>query len=406
MKPRLIAIIVVVVVLIVGLLIVSLLLGTMQNNPNGNGNTSSSNQSISTPPNLVGLQNPETAAKYSIVGIKTDDTVVVINAEDKQEIVMSLENKKWLSPRWSPNGKLMAVLGETNAETKVRDIFIYDLEKAEWNQVTNYSATGSGVDSVAWFDDTRLVYTQGASGNRWLHRYDYGNKEIRKEFLTEEIIVAAHQKSQRFIFKKNGASAEFALVGFNGKEIYRFSENLFAQGQSLVNLFAVDGSDAIVVLVKEGERHRSYVWSLTAPDFDEIHYSAFPTITTSQESSTTTSTESTPLQQMVYLPVCVLSEHGIAVIENQINDKLFSLRTLNLQLGDFSDRQSIDVIASQVNASYPKFSAICGDENLLLLVTEQVSADKFESRWYLATIDPLRLQFVELAKDYTDLDVK
>lgn len=408
MKPKLIAIIAVVFVLIIGLVIVSLLLAaTQRNNPNGNGNNTSSTQSISAPANLVGLQDPKIAAKYPIAGIKTDDTVVVINPTDKDEIVLTLETKKWRSPKWSPDGRLLAVLGQTNAEKNVYDIFIYDLEKAEWVQVSNFAALGVGVDSMAWFGEKRLVYTQGQLGNHWLHRYDYVNQETRKEFLSEDLIVAVHSESQRFIFQKIGDSPEFAIVGFNGKQIYRFSVNLFPQGQTLINMLSVDGSDTFLLFTREGERQHSYLWNLDEANLVEINYADYVAASgITDSSSSMTSAEATPLQQMIYTPICLLSSNRLAVVENQINDKLFSLRTLDLDVADFSDRQSIDVIASRVNATYPKFATICGRENMLMAVTEQVSEGKFETRWYLATIDPLRLQFVEQARNYTDLDVK
>lgn len=408
MKPKLIAIIAVIIVLIVGLVVISLLLASSQgNNPNGNANNFTSSQNISTPPNLVGLQDPEISQKYPIAGIKSDDTVVVINPTDKDEIVLTLENKKWRFPKWSPNGKLLAVLGQTNSDQNVYDVFVYDLEKAEWIQVSNFASLGVGVDSLAWFGDTRLVYTQGTLGNHWLHRYDYVNQETRKEFLTEDLIVAVHTESQRFIFQRIGNSPEFALVGFNGKEFYRFSVNLFPQGHSLVNMLGRDGSDTFLLFTREGERQHTYLWNLDNPELVKIDYTAYSLASGSTATSEgTTSTSASPLQQLVFTPVCLLSSSSIALIENQINDKLFSLRTLDLDLADFSDRQSLDVIASRVNANYPKFAAICGQQNILLSVTEQISEGKFETRWYLATIDPLRLQFVELAKDYTDLDVK
>lgn len=412
MKPKVIAIIVVIVVLVACLLVVSLLLGASQaNNPNGNNSGNNSSQTISAPPNLVGLQDPETAKKYPITGVKTDGTVVVINATDKQEIVLTLENKKWRSPKWSPDGKLIAVLGLTDEAKSVYDIFIYDLVKAEWRQATNHVSIGVGVDSLAWFSDAKLVYTQGGQGNHWLHRYDYVNQETRKEFQIDDLIIAVHPELQRFIFKKIGDSPEFAIYGFNGRQVYRFSENLFPQGQNLVNMISNDGTYAFLLFTREGERTHTYIWDLNDPKLLEIDFNTYVLLNpssspSSQVASDGTTTSTAPLQQLVYTPICLISSFNITVIENQINDKLFSLRTLDLELANLGDKQSLDIIASRVNANYPRFASICGQENILLAVTEQISVDKFETRWYLASIDPLRLQFVELAKDYTDLDVK
>lgn len=378
MKCKLYAVVIGIFLLIVGLFITSLLLGSLPGNGNGNGNgQTTSSTTVTIPPQLVGLQNPETAAKYFVAGVKTDDTVVVIDPAAQDEIVLNLEHRKWKQPKWSADGKLLAVLGMTDDVRQVYDIFIYDLSRAEWTKATDYASLPRGVDGYAWLDASRLMFTQGESNNHWLHRFDYRNSETRKEFQTGANLLDVHLGNQRLVLQ-DPVTREFFLYSFKGEEIIRFDD---VTRPGLAAIYTKDREDVVLADFDAG----LFTWDFNSPEFVQL---------------------TLPSDDGNFYPLCVLAEGNILLVQREVEVNAFLLKKYVYTRKSLEGGQRLDVLASKVNEAYPQFNAMCTETRAVISVIEGTDEDELEYRWYLADLDPLKLQYIQLANNYRDLSLR
>lgn len=374
MKPKLTVVLVIIFILLCGLIMAAVLLGSL---PSGSGNanntSSTSSTTISVPAQLVGLQDPAIAAKYFLAAIKPDDTVVVINPNDQEEIVVNLDKRQWQKPRWSPDGKLLAVLGVTDDVRLVYDIFIYDLVRAKWSQVTNYASLGFGVDGYAWLDASRLMFTQGPEGNHWLHRFDYRNQETRKEFSLAEVLVEVQLSNQQLI-TKSATGNQWVVYSFKGDPLVKFDDPKQAE------LWTKDRQTNFLLQIGDALQ----VW-----DFDD------PVLRIVAQD-----------QDTQLIPVCWIDEDNLIVVAHDLSTNIFSVGQKLLDSSPIKNTQRLDVVSARVGNDYPKFAAICSEKDVLLGVTERVDQNQTETRWYLAELTSLKLQYLGFVNNYRDMQLR
>lgn len=405
MKIKHVVIIIVVAVVAIGCLMVMSLLPTGNSNGNGNNSSTTSTNNIDLPENLVGLRDPEVAAKFTLAAIKSDDTVSVIDPAAQAEIILRLDRKFWKSPQWSPDGKLLAVLGSERQGSqgqRIFDIFIFDLAKGEWLRATEYSSGDDGVDSFQWFSETRIVYTQGTADNRWLHRFDYTNQEIQKEFRVAGELEFIQPGKQRFVFSQSGT---YIIYGFNGKELIRFTGGEIGGDTEISKVVSANLSDKYVVEVQGSNLRRVYVWDFNNPEFEELWVVG----ANAQTNDSSTASASASASGSSLIPICMLEDSLLWVLEMNPELKIAAVRTYNIDNGDLGDRISVDIDFAKINSQFPEVNADCTKEKgTLLKVTELTGAGEPlpSTRWYVAYLEELRLQLVRLATDYPELDIK
>ncbi|MCA9379367.1 hypothetical protein KC640_02975, partial [Candidatus Dojkabacteria bacterium] len=374
------------------------------------------NTPIEVPQTLVGLKDPATAAQYSLIGVRADDTLAVVDPENNAEIVVSLEHRNWVKPTWSPDGKLIAVLataeGVEDDIEKVLDLYVYELEKAEWTQITNYAATGTGIDGYDWLDETRLVFTQGASGSHWLHRYDYVNKELRKEFLAAGKLLYAELVSQRFILGEYDASGNitgYQVFGFNGKMAEEFASSTFGESLTIQNLILGRSEDELVFVALAGEQRRYLLWNFSSPTPREMNLNVETIIASLQPGADTPVADSNSVvdTNLHRTLLCSAGSSGYYyVVEKEDPENVFSLRALDLTQDGYLSKESIDIVAEKATGAYPQFLSRCGEDSALLGVVELGEGDQNEIRWYLVSVDTHKLKSIPVATNYVDLQLK
>ncbi len=192
-----------VVIACVVLLVILLLSQLGQPTTNSNGNNPISNP-VSGNVNIIDLNNPIGGA-FEIAVIRPDDTIELRN-KINEKFIIGLEKRNWKSLSWSPDGKLVSALGETLSG--IYDLYIYNLNRKEWNKVTDYKNFSSGVDQYVWVDNNTILFTQGQAPTRWIHRYNYVSKETLKVSNVVGDIVSNSPDKKSIIVKATGAIPE------------------------------------------------------------------------------------------------------------------------------------------------------------------------------------------------------
>lgn len=171
----------------------------------GNGtNTPTSTPVSNANVNIIDINNSKGGA-FEYAMIRPDDTIELRNKVNERFII-GLQKKEWKSLQWSPDGKLISALGKSTDQ--IYDIYIYDITKKEWNQVTDYKNFNTGVDQYSWADNNTLLFTQGENPNRWLHRYNYVSKETLKVSNVTGDIVSASPDLKYLVIKSNESAPE------------------------------------------------------------------------------------------------------------------------------------------------------------------------------------------------------
>ncbi len=376
------------VLLVVSVVLVALLglcfLAMLSTSKNGEApgiiSSTASGSQVDVLPNLVGLQDPEVAARFKLVGVKPDDTVAVIDPVTEDEIVVNIDHYRWKLPTWSPDNKLLAVLGSDNQEKPdVFDLFIYELAAGKWTKATNYSVTNWGITGYAWLDGTRLVFTQGSEGNSWLHRYDYPNQELRKEFQTSLTVVEAQLEKQRLVMVENDATkllpVSYSLLGFNNKLVHRFLASDLEVSAQLVNVHTTNSPDFYLVQVYvEGESY-FYIWDLQQDDYLLVDLAGI--------SNPEVEEDTLEVPQAEYSAICTQVDKGMFMVEKKLPDNAFNLVIIDPRTQEVVSKRYLDVLSSEVTDSYPKFFANCGSEESMLGVVELDRGAEQPMRWYL-----------------------
>jgi hypothetical protein len=160
---------------------------------------------------------PKEIEQYKYV-ITTTDNTIELKTPLNGRVVINLEQRKWKDIQWSPDNKLIAVLGET--KTGIYDLFIYNLETRVWIKPTNYALQPSGIDSFKWMNNDVIFFTQGTENNRWVHRFAYSSQqEILKINRTRGVISDVSPDGENLIIKTEN---DFVIQDIKGVSLYNF----------------------------------------------------------------------------------------------------------------------------------------------------------------------------------------
>lgn len=160
---------------------------------------------------------------FDIAAVNKDDTIDLKNTKGER-IPIQLDKRSWKDLRWSPDGKLLSVLGKTGEN--VFDLFIFNLSSKSWRQATKFNQTIIGVSSYLWRDSNVILFTQGNPGEHWIHQYVYNSGEITKLNRTEGELftIALDAKSMVVKLNTNKDATSFAFFKTDGTLIYNLSK--------------------------------------------------------------------------------------------------------------------------------------------------------------------------------------
>lgn len=128
--------------------------------------------------------------------ITSEDTIVLFDKAEEKQAIVNLNQKNWKDINCSPQGDLVAILGETNSEKQVYDLHIFDQQTRKWQRATYYSDIGEGISGYDWYAQNIIRYTQGDQGNNWVHEYDYVQQEVTKLYRIEGELVFQEQLAE------------------------------------------------------------------------------------------------------------------------------------------------------------------------------------------------------------------
>lgn len=407
---------IVIILVLVGVACIGSLLLTLLSQANqtpGGNSTSSQDQSsiLSSSAANNGLQDPGIAQLYNIAEVKSDDTVAVLNPDTGSEIVINLEHKNWLDPRWSPNSQYVSVLGQTGrttAKQPIYDLFIYKLSDLQWTQATNFSSslTEGGISGYSWVGDTTLALTQGLAENNWLHTYDVQNQELKKIFRAAGKLIIFQKGPRRYIFRKDASNPKYAdnftIMSTAGATEFVFTPRDIGAHLNLVSI-SLGRTDNEYVLQTETSSGKSYwVWS-----FDDPQFRSFLAIVDDVGKSTSSASISSSLSfttspaalNTSYYPACPVDTQTWAVVEGLNGDFVTTL--YNVDSNTMTGTQSVNV-----SSDNPEFLSICRGQRFLLGVKEFKDKGASEINWYLAQSDNTRLKSLPVLHNFTSIDLQ
>lgn len=130
---------------------------------------------------------------YSII---TDDDFILLK-NDSKELYVNLEKKNWKNIKFSKEGNLVAVLGESRKD--LYDIHIYNIENKSWIQATDYKNINTGVEDFVWTDNSTIYFIQGEDSDKWIHSYNYVSGEIIKEKKVFDSFSSTNQNPENIV---------------------------------------------------------------------------------------------------------------------------------------------------------------------------------------------------------------
>lgn len=209
--------------------------------PNGlGGGESSSSESSSGTANTDIPINRD----FRYAGISDKAALVLIGTDETVESTIDLDDQSWREIRWSPEGDYVSVIGKTDEEAN-DDLLLYNPTSASWQVLTSFANAEAGIDNYFWETDSTIIFTQGAN-NKWMHRFDNANKELRKIFPVEGELYDYH--NERFITKQDsGGELVFRVYGLEGSYQTEVKASLFAEFEAITSVkVALEGSSVVI----------------------------------------------------------------------------------------------------------------------------------------------------------------
>lgn len=185
---------------------------------------------------------------YKLAAISKDDTLVLLD-DDKAQVVVQFDQRKWHHLQWQPQRKVFAVLGNTNqpGEVSLDNLFIYDPATNKTSQATTYNLTTGGITGFTWLNDSVIAFTQGEGAANWLHHYDYLNQQVTKVFQVDGIITDA--SNDGYVFHSGDSSVSWYST--NGSLIRRFDAGVENEDAFIVNETKFSGGQPVAVVETE-----------------------------------------------------------------------------------------------------------------------------------------------------------
>ncbi len=153
---------------------------------NGNGgNNSSSSITTSTANTQILIDR-----NFQYAGITDKRMLDLLGTEREGSVELELEstidldNQDWREIKWSPGQDYVSVIGKVREGAK-DDLLLYTPSRANWQTLTSFAESEAGIDNYFWETNSTIVFTQGSGANKWMHRYDLKNSELRKIFQVQ-----------------------------------------------------------------------------------------------------------------------------------------------------------------------------------------------------------------------------
>jgi len=145
---------------------------------------------------------------FDIAVINADDTIDLKNTKGER-IPIQLDKNSWKDLKWSPDGKLLSVLGKTG--DNIFDLFVFNLSTKAWKRATQFSQSTIGLSSYLWRDSNVILFTQGIPGEHWIHQYVYNSGEITKLNRTEGELFTIALDAKSMVVKLNNNNDKHLL---------------------------------------------------------------------------------------------------------------------------------------------------------------------------------------------------
>ncbi len=220
---------------------------------------------VSTPGETIIPIDQGNVNNFDIAVINPDDTIDLKNTQGER-IPIQLDKNSWKDLKWSPDGKLLSVLGKTGEN--IFDLFIFNLSSKSWKHATKFDQTIVGVGSYLWRDSNVILFTQGTPGEHWVHQYVYASGEITKLNRTEGELftISSDAKSMVVKLNENEDTTSFAFFKTDGTLIYNLSKVTDANNQPIIikNITYTTSSDNIVLTSKDNKIYRHTFGNSTA----------------------------------------------------------------------------------------------------------------------------------------------
>jgi|GEM_PF-6872078 len=255
-SKRIVLILVVSVPVCLLVVVAALFLSTnsSQTRTNSTKSSTSSGGSDSATSETNSSQNP--LANFAFAGIRNNDTVI-LTADREAQVVVQLDTKQWQTPKWQPQRKVLAVLGNSGTIVEpIYNIFTFDPSKNVWQQITSYDKTTSGVTAFNWLNNTTLSFTQGAEGNNWLHNLDYVNSQLTKVFQTEGKLM--DDNSASYVFVQNNNVLRWHDI--KGKELIKYNAGDIEAGAKIIQS-GLNNQDQAWMLVQTTNQQIMYIFA-------------------------------------------------------------------------------------------------------------------------------------------------
>lgn len=203
--------------------------------------------------NVIDL-NQGNVTNFDIAVINPEDTIDLKN-NDGQRIPIQLAKMSWKDLNWSPDGKLLAVLGKTSEN--IFDLFVFNTEKKSWTTSTSFNKSTLGIDSYVWRDSNVILFTQGITGEHWIHQYVYNSGEITKLQKTEGKIQLLAPDASSMVVKlnDNNDSTSFAFYKPDATLIYNLNKVTDSSNQPLLvsNVIYTKSANNIILRTTNGK---------------------------------------------------------------------------------------------------------------------------------------------------------
>lgn len=241
-------------IIIAFVLLLAIVLLSMVNSQTPSNNNNLTSFPISNPnSNVIDINNGNNNG-FDYAVITPEDTIELRNKLN-ESFIIGLERRNWNSIKWSPDSRLIAVLGESSP--LIYDIYIYNTSTKVWSKVTNYGNFESGVEQFAWTGNNTILYIQGSIPNRWIHRYSYtSNESLKISNMSGDIIHVSPELS--YVVTKATDSAP-EIYGKNGELLNTLNSVKDVDTQEVIaieDLRFFKGSEKILAQDSQGNYYK------------------------------------------------------------------------------------------------------------------------------------------------------